>query len=73
LDDIIDDLTIPDKHRSKTYVPVEILKIIYNSMQEIYKKLDKIQEDVDLNQISKKIDDLQQQINNKTEQITEIH
>ena len=41
------------KHKSKTYIPVEIIKMIYNSMNKIYAKLSKIQEDVDLNQISK--------------------
>ena len=73
LDEIVDDLTIPEKHRSKTYIPVEIIKLIYNSMNQIYSKLSKIQEDVDLNQISKKIEGLRNEINDKGKKIDAIN
>jgi peptidoglycan hydrolase CwlO-like protein len=73
LEDVIEDLDIPEKHRSKQYVPVSIIKTIYHSMTSINDKLSKIQEEVDLNQISEKILKCNEELNEKSIQIDDIY
>lgn len=73
LKDIVHDLDLPEKHGSQQYVPVSIIKIIYNSMNAIHKKLTKLEEEVNLNKISKKISRIQKDLDQKSKQIEDIN
>ena len=56
-EDVINDLEQPELFQSKTYVPIDIIKTIYNSMKIIYDRMDRIEDQLD---ISKKFKKMQQ-------------